>query len=724
MKSVLRLSLIVAALALCVAVWLSTRRAAPEPTEAAAPRSEAPSSAVSAFAEQVELPADPSELDAPEEDARSATPIEAENAAAATPTQTGDLATLRVQLVSKEFGAPLPDQRVAAVNTAPQGRPWSVKHTDSNRAQPGESALTNSEGRAELLVAARSAHAVRLFDGARFEGDAAAPALDAGATFDLRLEIATEADLVFHARLIDAQTAAPIAGARVRIDGAGSGAVESDAAGRLQLSARSWTDRWARIEAPGYSWRVASISSGYETSAKALVIELSRAGTLEVRVSTAGVPLVDAVVRVSTDDYYMQVQHLIGSFYIGGSVPPVWRAKTGVDGVARLEELPSNAPLNVRIDAQERSRIEPTAVTLTPGETRRVEVAFDLGARIVGRVETTEGRALAEVEIWRLVAEHPLNAKLLKSYEKPVETARSDSYGHFDFDSVPAGPWWIGVAPKQSASSARLAPLAVLVDVNPTMGVVEVVLRTDEGLHITGVVLDPDGQPAQSLIFAHRLNLELFAHAKASADGEFSIGPLPAGDYELSAGVGSKHARSEKVVAAAGASGVELHLKTGAAITVRVTRVDGGSLDGELRLYGASPEGGEILRDLRNGLSRVEGLAPGRWSVLIQTSDGKVAVRTGIELSAGQDPVEVELAPTVGAKLSLRRVSSKEYVQYELRSGGERVARGTLASDSPKTLVVPPGDLELRVLSPGGESLSSQRFTLAPGEKRELELGD
>jgi hypothetical protein len=722
MKSVLRLSLIVATLALCVAVWLSTRGPAPEPTEAAAPHSKAPSSEVAALAERAELPEDPSEHDEPEADARSATPNEAENAAAATPTQTGDLATLRVQLVSKEFGAPLPGKRVAALIADHQG-PWSATNSKSSPAAPGEAALTDSEGRAELLVVARRDHTVHILHKMRFDVFGAAPPLDAGATFDLRLEIVTDADRVFHARLVDAATDAPISGARVRIDGAESG-VESDAAGRFQLSARSWIDRFARIEAPGYSWRVASISAGHGSPAKALVIELQRSGTLELHVRAAGLPLVDASVTVSTDAYHMHLQRRIGDFYLGGTEPPEWHAKTGVDGVARLEELPSGAPLNVRIDARERSRIEPTPITLTPGETRRVEVAFDRGARIVGRVETTDGRSLAGVEIWRLVAEYPLNSKLLESYEKPVEAARSDSDGGFAFESVPAGAWWIGVAPEQSPSGVPLAPLAMLVDVSPTIGVVEVVVRTDEGLHITGVVLDPDGQPAQSLIFAQRSSLELFAHANASPNGQFSVGPLPAGDYELSAGgVGAKHARSEKVVAAAGASGVELRLKAGAAIVVRVTRDDGGSRDGDIRLSGAGPEGGGVLTGLRNGLSRVEGLAPGRWSVLIQTGDGFVAARTGIDLRAGQTPLELDLALTLGGRLSLSRASSKERVHYELRSGGERIARGALASDAPETLVVPPGDLELRVLSPGGEMLNSRRLTLAPGERLELEIG-
>jgi hypothetical protein len=713
MKSVLRLSLIVAALALSVAVWLLMRGPAKEPSDAAGPHSNAPSSAATGPVEPFELPADPSEHDAPEEDARSAAP----------PPPTGDFATVRVQLVSKESGAPQPDKRVAAVNTE-LPLPWSVTHSNSSRVQPGESALTDSAGRAELLVAARRAHTVRVVHEEGFDEVGATPALDAGATFDLRVEIVTEADRVFHARLVDAQTAAPIAGARIRIEGAESASVESDAEGRFQLSTRSWIDLWARIDTPGYSWRVASISAGHESQARALVLELQRAGTLEVRVRAADLPLVDASVTVSTDAYNMQVPQRIGAFYFGGSEPPVWRAKTGVDGVARFEELPSGAPLNVRIDARERSRVEPTPVTLTPGETSRVEVAFDLGARVVGRVETTAGRPLAEVEIWRLVADYRLNSRLLESYEKPVEAARSDSYGSFAFDSVPAGAWWVGVAPKQSPSSVQLAPLAMLVDVTPMAGVIEVVLRTDEGLRITGVTLDPDGQPAQSLIFAQRLGLELFAYENGSPDGRFSIGPLPAGDYELSAGgAGFKHARSEKVVAAAGTNGVELRLRAGASLVVRVTRLDGGPVDGELRVCGAGPEISGVLTGLRNGVSRVDGLSPGRCAVLIQTSDGHVAVRTGIDLRAGLGPVEVNLAPNPGAKLSLRRASSKELTHYELRSGGERFARGVLASDATETLAVPAGELELRALTPEGDALSSRRFTLAPGEKRELELG-
>ena len=123
-----------------------------------------------------------------------------------------ETALIRVRVVAKETGAPVVRELIAAQPVGvgkPSNSPTNLPH-----GKLGEAQQTDADGRAELTVLARRAHKVFLFRTAKLNS-LDTPALEPGAVHECELATPTQADVVFVGRVIDGETRAPIADAKI-----------------------------------------------------------------------------------------------------------------------------------------------------------------------------------------------------------------------------------------------------------------------------------------------------------------------------------------------------------------------------------------------------------------------------------------------------------------------------------------------------------------------------
>jgi protocatechuate 3,4-dioxygenase beta subunit len=401
--------------------------------------------------------------------------------------------------------------------------------------------------------------------------------------------------------------------------------------------------------------------------------------------------------------------------------------ETDVNGLASVTGLPPRVPLELTIHARGTlARKESAPVTLEPGERRRIEVHVGSGGSIVGRIEDGDGKPVKHCQIWRVAGE-PGFEQLLRSYEPPAASSRSDEDGRFRFDDVAQGKWLVGPAPAKDgepnvSDKSAIAPFAQPVEIADGAGEVELVLRVDRGLYITGRVLDPSGGGVKdTYASAQQVNGFMSVMERTDDSGQFVLGPLLAGEFDLEAGgMMGPHAKSETVRASAGARDVVLRLRVGGAITGRVVDASGAARECELSLSQPSVEFGWMQTGTRDGSIKFDGLLAGSYNLHAITSDGQIGSRVGIVVGEGEtvDGVEVTLAP--GARLEVRYAGERHVATYEVLAAGDLCWVSSLESGSQESRVVPAGDLEVRWRTYPETATHSDRFKLAAGEKREV----
>jgi hypothetical protein len=208
-------------------------------------------------------------------------------------------------------------------------------------------------------------------------------------------------------------------------------------------------------------------------------------------------------------------------------------------------------------------------------------------------------------------------------------------------------------------------------------------------------------------------------------DGEFSVGPLPAGPFQVVAKAGA-YADSEPLSVEAGASDLVLRLRPGAGVGVRVLGADGGRGSG-LMLWAVHEQHAELCTGTftdEAGEVALTGLLPGTWTLTASDPSGGFGVLHGVPLTAGVDPPTVVLQLELAARLRLS-------VPTALTAGnGVRILRAgrevafAIPSESP-LVSVPAGELEVQLVrwtATGPEPLQIRRVTARLGEETAVEF--
>jgi protocatechuate 3,4-dioxygenase beta subunit len=720
MKLALSAALALAIIALALFLWRAPPRSAPiepaplgqttvpapvEPQEPRVEASQAP--AVSPLAEEPQR-----SVVAPPEVAVEAAPHPA---------------TVRVRLVSRDDGTPVAGERLALYD--PRDQSWGVTHVESSRAAPGQSPVTDSEGRAEFDVPAGVPWGLQVIS-RDWEEASDIPPLAEGEQREVTVELPTRVDVTLHGRLVDAESGQPLAGGVIRVEpsrgleNAPAQEILASADGTFVIEARSWEVQFASASGEEHARAIFDLEAGHESPERALEVRLSRAAALEVLVLEGSSPVADAKVELGTHLYHLRLDTDFWSFPMGED--PTWTARSDLSGLAVVESLPPRAPLELTIDPRDRPRrVEAEPVVLDPGERRRVEIRLGSGGTIAGRVEDSKGQAVPDLAIWRIAAEFPA-PKRIESYETPAARTRTDAQGRFRFEDVPAGSWHVGPPSVSSWDESALTADAVAALAQP-VGVEEgsvssdIVIRIDRGLYLSGIVLDPDGQPAPEVsVSAHSQTAWEYLNEQTDDAGRFRIGPLTAGSYALQAsgfGRGS-HAPSESAIAEAGASELTLQLRVGASIRGRTLDAAGRLRECKLMLVREGEDSWTVTKS--EGEFSFDGLLPGTYALNAQGSGGVCGRRAGLYLRAGTTLKGIDVVLERGALLRLTFDEEQPHAAYAVFVDGTAFESDGLERGKEGTITVPAGEIEVRWWNPKGELQTVRRLTLAQGEERAI----
>lgn len=115
-----------------------------------------------------------------------------------------------------------------------------------------------------------------------------------------------------------------------------------------------------------------------------------------------------------------------------------------------------------------------------------------------------------------------------------------------------------------------------------------------------------------------------------------------------------------------------------------------------------------MLTSSEDGSFRVDGLAVGTYALTANTTGVQVAIRSGIQLAAGQQVVDLVLSLQPGGRLRIRYDGAAPYGQLRIHSDGFPVAADGIERGSDKTFVVPVGSLTVVCSEHMGSEKSSR----------------
>jgi len=536
-------------------------------------------------------------------------------------------------------------------------------------------------------------------------------------------------DRVYFARVVDAQTDKPIAGAvvtpaRLRRSSSAptSSATTTDPYGQFEIRLRSGAPQVVRVDAEGYAWALAAVERDPREHEEPTEIALTLAAVAEVAVSTKGRPTAGATVWVSTNMHRTQAD-LTADGPLLLDADPTWSAVADEQGVVRIDGLPSYVSLFVEVAHGGRRQFTPHALSLVPGQTQHVDVRLDGEATIRGRIESASGCAVSDIEVWLVVADGK-RPGMLSTDTDVFANARSDEHGSFAFPAVSAGEWLVGIAPPRPKDRWKsLAPVAELVRVLGSEGEIDVVLRSDRALFLRGRVVDQDGRPARARVTARNTELSVELDAFAESDGAFELGPLPNAEYQLVArSLSGGDAEQCEASATPADTDVVLRLGRGGRLAVRIAPEDGEQLEAVLCV---GRVGSPLMYQGRtkHGTRLFESLVPGEYNVSARTDDGFFALRRGIQMSAGEQAENIVLTLSDGAFVDVKYEGPELFALCRLLVDGVVVDFDSVPRGSSAQLVGPPGSVEVCRSDRSGGIAERHVLTLAPGEMRTLVLG-
>jgi hypothetical protein len=549
-------------------------------------------------------------------------------------------------------------------------------------------------------------------------------------------------DLHFCARLVAREDQQPIAGARVHVEARAAAMPENavlnfatDADGRFEVDLATARSPYLAIHASGFGPALVMPQVGHETPAKAIVLLLDRAATLNVHLlGPGGIPVAGARIRASTG-----FEHLLrpdGAELLStvGIADPVWNAETDAQGACTIAALPPDAPLHLEATREGKTlRKETEPVTLRAGEERTIRWTIGAGSRLSGRVTEISGAAVAGLDLWLLRAESDHPVLLSSSADSSVvKRKRSGAGGEYAIEDVAAGKWWIGPAPSRAyrdgPSQDAIAPLAVMVEIPEGAAEVRQDLVVRRGLYIRGRVVDASGAPAaRAAVFGASEDHEGHESVGADDEGAFAFGPLVPGRYRLKAIGGADQVWSDPVIASAGDEGVVLTVALGATLSGMVVDAISGA-PCPARLTVTSDSVAEPLRMLAetmpDGTFSLQGMQPGTYDLAAHTDDARVGIVRGLVIAHNTRHSGPVLRVSAGARVRMRYDGKSRYGTFEVLSDGAIVGIDTLENGTTSSQPVPAGRCVVRFTLWDPTRTQEKVMQLAVGEEKSCAFTD
>ena len=308
-----------------------------------------------------------------------------------------------------------------------------------------------------------------------------------------------------------------------------------------------------------------------------------------------------------------------------------------------------------------------------------------------------------------------------KGQANPVRQGFSDATGRVVFEDLPIGNYAVVPLPD---SEGRLG-LPVRFDLTENSREVQLQMDLLGGLSIAGQLVDRNGG-GQAKAYVYASCARGYATAQSSEGGQFRLGPLLPGDYDLRfvvqpwIGVASP----EPFSVTAGTEDLEIVLPPGFEVMVRALDRSGTVLkptvasvsERTLKAPALTREEGEALE--------LFGLGAGSYSLLVGSEDGRFGWRHQIHLDPGDlgRTVDVTVQPASWLLVSDRRGLARA-AYLEVYQDGAFAVSGSLRPNGRVMLHVPPGELELRgfYFEGGTSQKATQRVFARVGETVEVE---
>lgn len=293
---------------------------------------------------------------------------------------------------------------------------------------------------------------------------------------------------------------------------------QADANGRFRVAFAKGTKRGKLSIEAKYLYLEKSVRVVRKNFEQEVVLEPSLGGCIDVTVvPVSGSPLTDEEI----DGIRI---HAYGGDRVRSSA--TISAEHVEGALFRLAGLEPEAAYQADLASGQFVNLDGTPLAVGPGEVTTVEFEVEIGARIIGRVVDSDGKALAEVQL-----SYVANGSW--------ESGLTDEEGKFDKGGLPGGKLTVTIEKADFLESAQ-DPIE-LVQGETTQDVVFVLSR---GGSLTGVVTWPDGAPvggAQVIVKQPHDSAETNSYrGKAefnettAGDGTFSLTGLGSKDCEIS----------------------------------------------------------------------------------------------------------------------------------------------------------------------------------------------
>jgi hypothetical protein len=595
---------------------------------------------------------------------------------------------------------------------------------------------TERDGRVTLQVSAGrplELRARRL--GESSEGIVLVDALAVGERAEATIVVKTRDDLVLDGRVVDAESGAGLAGIELRLEQEGGArftrdrqpltlppasepTLATDAAGRFRLPAKSWQSYTALCTGAGWSPRFARLhvaaspspgvaaARGEAQETKLVVIELLRAARIEGTVIGAPAP---AVANVSFKGYGLNPDDTMGDWSFSLSTR-VYQREANVDarGAFTLEDIPANADLTLTLADATTNEVllrDAQPFRIAPGGIHRATWTVGSGGRFECSVEHATGGPAPDEELWLLTLGQASPGPTADRWT-PLQRTRTDDAGRCTFEDVQPGRWVVALAPEKGGGERASVRYAVVATIESPGAAVPVPFTLHSGQYITGTVFAPDGTPTPAYVRAGNATYHGDAQSSYVRGGQFRIGPLLPGRYQLSAqGRGSTSegavplTDSDPVMAEAGAEGVELWLRVGC--DFELSAIDSGTREptaGRFTLLPHASESASYTGGFR-ATATLSGQAPGRYRVLASTEQGLVG-SVELEAIAGERHV-VSVPVALGGSVQVGYRGAAHGLTVRLEESGARVGLLHVPPGGSVTLRVPPGSYTLRTFVHG-----------------------
>jgi protocatechuate 3,4-dioxygenase beta subunit len=538
-------------------------------------------------------------------------------------------------------------------------------------------------------------------------------------------------------RVIDAKTGTALARVKVLVRSGASVAVARSAADGRYRVAGLFPGRY-RVDAddPRYVPYERSGISVLAGEAQKVDLPLTLGATISGRVvDESGAPIAGARGRLSIGGEGELVaflrQERRGADRSG--------FRSGADGSFKATRLApgDNQRLNVTHPEYEAKTVP--GISLAAGATRSgVVVVLQRGLSLAGVVKDQDGKPVPGAEV-NLNQERTFQAGRggiqarfsVGGGPESRPRATSGPDGRFEFRGLSAGDYGVS-ARKAGYSDAVAAQVKVAYGVEP----VELVL--EPGAAISGMVVDPSGQPAEGYFVQVRTRGETMGgpprggpREPTGPDGFFHIDGLTAGNpYELIVlGPDGPGPRKEGVTAPA--DGIELVVPGRGRISGRVVDAQSGGPVSDFEIS-VNPDrsgrggGGMVVRMVGPGGGRrrgsgqneqihsddgsfvLEDIGPGTWEVNVEAKGYQAARVGGISVEGGRTKDGVEVRMTHGSAIRGRVVDGRSgrpvpnaRVSAEPAGGGPRPPMLALFGEEGGIVTDADGLFEIDGLTPG-----------------------